>query len=422
MRSANTFGVHYTLRLNRPVNGKFPIYLRITVNKSRCELALKCHVRKEDWNMGKGAPKPRNEELKQLNSYLEEIRSKIVSHYRDLNLAGATITAEMVKNAYLGIDPEDEKGQMTLRQLVEAHNDQMKTVVKPGTMKNYFSTAIYIRRFLDHKYPSGDVPLKEVNYQFITAFESYICTTPIKPESPCTNNGTMKNLERLKKMLLWAIKNKWLEKNPFASFKLRYKPHSMDYIREDELKRLESRDFGNHTLEKVRDYFVFSCYTGLAYIDLIGLKQSNILTTTEGLKWIKTTRKKTDIPVNVPLLSPALVIMEKYAVKPGAAPRESVFPYVSNQEMNRSLKLIGEICDIKCNLTFHSARHTFATTVTLLNGVPLETISKMLGHTKITTTMIYSRVTQNKIGIDMELLQSRLDKNRKGSSRLKVIV
>ena len=118
----------------------------------------------------------------------------------------------------------------------------------------------------------------------------------------------------------------------------------------------------------------------------------------------------------------ALVIMEKYAVKPGAAPRESVFPYVSNQEMNRSLKLIGEICDIKCNLTFHSARHTFATTVTLLNGVPLETISKMLGHTKITTTMIYSRVTQNKIGIDMELLQSRLDKNWGGSPGLKVVV
>lgn len=408
MRSTNTFGVHFTLRLNRPIHGKFPLYLRIVVNKSRCELALKYYLTKEDWNTGKGVAKPRTEELKQLNNYLEEIRGKVFNHYQELTVSGAIVTAEAVKNAYLGIDLQGEKDKMTLRKLVDTHNELMKTVIKPGTMKNYNSTAIYVRKFLDRSYPSRDIYLKDVNYQFITAFEFYIRNNPIKPECPCTTNGTMKNLERLKKMLIWAIKNEWMEKNPFASYKLRFKPCSMEYLREEELARLETKDLGTPMLEKVRDYFVFSCYTGLAYIDLVALKPHNILTTADGLQWIKTTRKKTDIPVNVPLLPQALAIMEKYRVDPKTNPRETVFSYVSNQEVNRSLKQIGGICDINRNLTFHCARHTFATTVTLLNGVPLETISKMLGHSKITTTMIYSRVTQSKIGMDMELLRSKL--------------
>ncbi len=408
MRSSNTFGVHFTLRRNRPVNGKFPLYCRITVNGSRCELALKYYLADSDWNTGKGAAKPSTEELKQLNNYLEEIRGKLFHHYQDFSVSGILVTAEAVKNAYLGIDPEGEKEQMTLRKLVDLHNQQMEGIIKPGTMKNYRGTAIYVRKFLDRTYPARDIFLKDINYQFITAFEYFIRNNPIKKESPCTNNGAMKNLERLKKILLWAIKNEWMEKNPFSTFKLRYKPSSMEYLREEELARIQQKALSTPMLEKVRDFFVFSCYTGLAYIDLVALKPYNILTTADGLQWIRTTRKKTDIPVNVPLLPQALAILEKYRVEPGSTPQETVFPYVSNQEVNRSLKQIAGICEIPRNLTFHCARHTFATTVTLLNGVPLETISKMLGHSKITTTVIYSRVTQSKIGMDMELLKTRL--------------
>jgi integrase len=353
----------------------------------RCELALKYYLADGDWNTGKGATKPRTEELKQLNNYLEGIRAKLFHHYQDFSVSGTLITAEAVKNAYLGIDPAGEKEQMTLRKLVEPHNQQMEGVIKPGTTKNYRGTAIYVYKFLDRTYPARDIYLKDINYQFITAFEYYIRNNPIKKECPCTNNGAMKNLERLKKILLWAIKNEWMEKNPFSTFKLRYKPSSMEYLREEELARIEQKTFGTPMLEKVRDFFVFSCYTGLAYIDLVALRPYNILTTADGLQWIRTTRKKTDIPVNVPLLPQAVAILEKYWIEPGTTPQETVFPYVSNQEVNRSLKQIAGICEIPRNLTFHCARHTFATTVTLLNGVPLETISKMLGHSKITTTM-----------------------------------
>ena len=290
------------------------------------------------------------------------------------------------------------------------HNDMMESVLKRGTMKNYYSTAIYIRRFLAKKSPAGDINLEDLNYSFITGLEFYIRNNPLKAEDPCTNNGTMKHLERVKKMVTWATTNEWIEKNPFTAFKLKLKRHEMEFLQEDELARVETRDLENPMLRRIRDLFVFSCYTGLAYSDLMELKPCNILAGVDGLKWIKTSRKKTEIPVNVPLLRPALAIMEKFKTSEETAKLETIFPRVSNQEMNRGLKLIAEICEVKKYLTFHLARHTFATTVTLLNGVPIETISKLLGHTKLSTTMIYTHVVQSKVGLDMSLLQSRLDK------------
>jgi len=175
------------------------------------------------------------------------------------------------------------------------------------------------------------------------------------------------------------------------------------------LAAIETQDLENPILQKVRNLFVFSCYTGLAYADLMALKPANIISSMDGMKWIKTTRTKSDVGVNVPLLSPALVILEKYSHYQEPSQNGMLFPRVTNQEMNRSLKVIGEICGIRKNLSFHLARHTFATTVTLMNGVPIETISKMLGHTKLSTTMIYARVTNSKIGMDMSLLKSKLD-------------
>jgi site-specific recombinase XerD len=412
MKNSNTFGVHFSLRMNRPVNGKFPIYVRITVNKSRCVLALKSLVSEDDWNMGKGCPKPKNTELKQLSSYLEEVRSKLVIQFQRLQLDNTEVSAEAVKNAYLGITDEVKEEKLTLCKLVDMHNDMMKSVLEKGTLKNYFSTAVYLQRYLAHKYQVRDINLRDLTYSFITGFEFYIRNNPIKSNDPCTNNGTMKHLERLKKMVTWAAINEWIEKDPFATYKLKFKRHEMEFLQEDELALIENRDFENPMLQQVRDLFIFSCYTGLAYIDLIELAPVNILTGVDGMKWIKSSRRKTNIPINVPLLVPALAILNKFQAEEGAAKRETVFPRISNQEINRALKLIGEICGIKRYLTFHLARHTFATTVTLQNGVPIETISKLLSHSKLSTTMIYTHVLQSKVGMDMSLLQSKLlDRN-----------
>jgi integrase len=406
MRSSNTFGLHFVLRPAQ--KGNHAIYLRIVVNRTRCELALKRVIDKKDWNTDKGAARPKTPALKQLNGYLEEVRAKLVSHYQQLNLSGDYLTAEMLKNSYLGKTAAGEE-KMTLSRLVAMHNEMMGKTLEPGTMKNYKSTAIYLRNYMNLKYDAGDIFLKDLTYQFITGFEWFIRNNPLKEGDPCTTNGTMKHLERLKKMVTWAYKNEWIDKDPFIAYKLRFKRHEMEFLDKDELARIEGRELENPMLRRVRDLFIFSCYTGLAYIDLIMLKPSNIMTGADGMLWIRTSRKKTEIPVNVPLLRPALAILEKFRGADEAGRWEALFPKVSNQEMNRSLKLIGEICEIKKRLTFHLARHTFATTVTLLNGVPIETISKLLGHTKLATTMIYAHVMQSKIGMDMLLLQKKLD-------------
>jgi integrase len=384
------------------------IFARITVNGTRCELALKQTIDPGDWNAAKGSAKPKTPALKQLNSLLEEVRAKLVSNYQELNLAGEYFTAEMLKNAYLGKTVTGEE-KMTLNRLVAMHNEMLGKTLEPGTMKNYKSTAIYIRNYLNLKYDAGDIYLKDLTHEFITGFEYYVRNNPLKTSDPCTNNGTMKHLERLKKMVNWACTNEWIEKNPFGAFRLRFKRMEMDFLDKDELARIEGRALSHPMLERVRDLFVFSCYTGLAYIDLVSLKPANIISGADGMQWIKTSRKKSSIPVNVPLLRPAVAILEKFRAHDDAERWETVFPMVSNQEMNRSLKLIGEICELKKRLTFHLARHTFATSVTLMNGVPIETISKLLGHTKLATTMIYAHIMHSKIGMDMSLLQQKLD-------------
>ncbi|THU32539.1 site-specific integrase [Niastella caeni] len=407
MTSSGTFGVHFVLRSNRQQDGKSAVYARITVNGSRCELALKEYLSPADWNVGKGMAAPKNKSLKQFNSYLEEVRGKLARHYRELQMKGERLTAAAVKDAYGGIIKE-KKVDRSLLWVVSQHNTMMEQVLKKGSMKNYLTTERYLKLFLSKQLKTADILLKDLAYEFITNFEFFIRTQPMKESDPCTNNGTMKHLERLKKIVNWAVKNEWIDKNPFTAFQLKFKRKERDFLTELELAAIETQDLENAILQKVRDLFVFSCYTGLAYVDLMALQPANIISSVDGMKWIKTSRTKSDIGVNVPLLTPALTVLEKYSHCSEPSQHEMLFPRVTNQEMNRSLKVIGEICGIRKNLSFHLARHTFATTVTLMNGVPIETISKMLGHTKLSTTMIYARVTNLKIGMDMGLLQNKL--------------
>ena len=416
MKSNNTFGVHFVLRTSRTGDdNKFPVYARIVVNGTRTEFSMKNSISKADWNFGKGEAKPKNPELRAFNSHLQEMHGKLHRHYRDLLLEDGTLTATAVKAAFLGIGKEPAISY-SLLWLVNQHHMLMQKVLKPGTMKNYHATESYLKRFLVARYKKEDMRLKDLNYEFISGFEFFVRNNSLKENDPCTTNGTMKHLERLKKMVTWAVKNEWIEKDPFSNFRLKFKHTEREFLTDLELAVLESQDFGNFMLDRVKDLFLFSCYTGLSYVDLMELRPQQILTGIDKVRWVKTTRAKTDTPVNVPLLKPADVLLAKFSGHE-AGKRDTVFPRVSNQEVNRSLKIIAEICGIQKYLTFHLARHTFATTVTLLNGVPIETISKLLGHTKLSTTMIYTHVVQSKVGLDMGLLQSRLDNNSRAVAR-----
>lgn len=410
MRSTNTFGIHFVLRMNRGKNGKAAIYVRIVVNKTRSEIALKRLIAVTDWNKVKGMAKPKNAELKNLNSYLEETRGILTSHYQEFIVKKQLVTAEAVKNKYLGIVEQEN----TLQSLMDYHNLHMKEVLAYGTMKNYYTTARYLKEFVAKQFKKQDIYLSELDYQFITNLEYFLRTyEPTDHHKGMSNNGVMKHLERFRKMVRLAVKLGWLEKNPFELYKLKMQKVERGFLTSEELAKIEEKDFTVQRIQYAKDLFVFSCYTGIAYIDVMQLTPENIVLGIDGNQWIKSHREKTDTSIHVPILHQAAKIIEKYQNHPRAVAKGTLFPVISNQKLNSYLKEVADLCGIKKHLTFHLARHTFATTVTLSNGVPIETVSKMLGHTTIRTTQIYAKVIERKVSQDMTNLQNLLQKNEK---------
>ena len=285
----------------------------------------------------------------------------------------------------------------------------MASILKPGTLKNYETSKKYILSFLKKKLKKEDLPIKSVDYKTILDFENYLRKhKPTDHQRPLTNNGILKHMERFKKILNLAVKMDLMEKNTFDKYRFKFHRFERDVLNEKELSLVEEKEFGNHRLDLVRDLFVFSCYTGLSYIDVANLRHHNLIIGEDDELWISTERNKTMLPVKVPLLPNAAFILEKYANDPRAEEKNILLPILSNQKLNSYLKEIADVCGIKKNLSFHVARHTFATTVTLQNGVPIESVSKMLGHNKISTTQIYARVMEVKLREDMDLLKERL--------------
>ena len=402
----NTFSVIFYLRKSKAQSdGKSPIYARITVNGTRVELSIKRSINAANWNANRGMAKGSKEEIARLNNYLEQYRSSIVESYQELFLQKKLITAELVRDAMTGEDQVD----FTICKLMEYHNTEQAKILEPGTMKNYFTTQKYIKEFLKKKFKTSDKYLSELSYKFIVDFEYFLRErTPDKGQKALNNNGLMKHIERFCKMVNLAVRLEWLDRNPFQAYQLKFTKVEREYLTKTELARIEGKQFNITRLQVVKDLFIFSCYTGLAYIDVFNLKPNNLIEKSENNIWIVTKRQKTNEPVKVPLLPKALAIIEKYKNHPQALADGKVLPTLSNQKLNSYLKEIADICDITKPLTFHIARHTFATTVTLTNGVPIETVSKLLGHSKLTTTQIYAKVVESKLNDDMAALATKL--------------
>jgi site-specific recombinase XerD len=285
----------------------------------------------------------------------------------------------------------------------------LKETLEWGTMKNYYTTKKYVQLFLTEKLKTKDIFLSQLSYKFIVDFELFIkAHQPLDHHKPCGQNTVMKHIERFRKIINIAVKYEWLNKDPFAQFKPSFTKTTRQCLTQDELKRIESKLFSIERLQLVKDLFVFSCYTGLAYIDVMTLSPEHITIGLDGGRWLCTSRKKTDNEVRVPLLPKALELIEKYKGHPKASHQNKLFPNISNQKMNSYLKEIADLCGIQKNLTFHLARHTFATTITLTNGVPIETVSKLLGHSSIRTTQIYAKVIEKKVSDDMVILKQKL--------------
>lgn len=261
-----TLGIHFVLRSNKIISGLAPIYARITVNSKRCEVSVKRRIAVEQWNTGKGMAKPVSADNKQLNSYLEQIRKMMVESYQELIIKKQVVTPEAIKNKFYGIDISD----MTLVKLIDYHNTNRKEALRWGTLKNYFTTQKYIVAFLKEKLKTSDIYLHSLNYKFLVDIEYYLRTyVPADYQRPMGNNTVMKHIERLKKMINLAIRYEWLDKDPFVAFEQKFQRVERGYLTEEELKVIEEKEFSILRLQYVKDLFIFSCYTGLSYIDVM---------------------------------------------------------------------------------------------------------------------------------------------------------
>ena len=389
MQSQINFTLSFWVNATRIKNNEVSVYGRITVNGKRANISLQRKVILSEWDSKRGRAKGNKQESRLLNRYLDQVKSRIYIAYDELIKEKAFICSQSIKARFLGEDNEE----YSLLTLIDYHNTQMSESLTYGTLKNYFTTQKYIKLFLTKKRKIQDIYLSQLTYRFIVDFEKFLRSyTPEDHQKQMENNTVMKHIQRMRKMVTLAYKMEWIEKDPFIKFKPTYIKNEREFLREDELQGIIEKEFSIERLTLVKDLFIFSCYTGLSYIDVMQLNEDNIALGIDGGRWIITNRQKTYNKVKIPLLPIAEMLINKYKGHIKTKKTKTLFPNISNQKLNSYLKEIADLCRIKKNLTFHIARHTFATTITLSNGVPIETVSKLLGHTKIATTQIYAKV------------------------------
>lgn len=410
MRTQSTFSVLFWIYSKRAKNNLAVIYARITINGGKLNISLKRKADVNLWDPKKGRVKGTCAKSKELNQFLDFEYSKIFRCYQDLRLEGKLLSPENIKSKYFG----DLDQLISLEDLFKYHNENFFCKLKHNTSRLYITSQNYIRGFIEKEYRRSDFYLKELDYNFIIKFENYLRSVrPRHYQTRLQHNAVMKHLQRVRKMVTLAFHLEWIDRDPFVKFKPHLEQKERGFLTAEELQKIEDLEPEIPRLQKVRDLFIFSCYTGISYSDLMLLTPQNISIGIDKKLWIITRREKNGNQVKLPLLSNAIIILEKYKKDEDCQIRNSLLPLISNQKLNSYLKEIAIICKIKKNVTFHLARHTFATTVALTNGVPIETVSKILGHRKLSTTQIYAKVIERKVSEDMNILQKKLDENFK---------
>lgn len=383
--------------------GEVPVYMRITVNGARKEIGTKHSCEPDRWNSDAQRAKGTNELSKTINAYLDTLERKVHDARLKLLENIKPVTAEALVKILTG---QEEKPLMLL-EIFEHHNVQMaaleNTEYAPATVKRYDTTLEHTRAFIAWKYHLPDIEIKNLSFDFVSDMEFWL-----KSVRKCNHNSSIKYIGNMRKIVNYCLKTGWLQRDPFFGFKMAKREVVREFLSDDELQALAAKRFAIERLSQVRDIFLFSCYTGLAFIDVFQLTPASIAKGIDGKQWIFTSRQKTDTPTRVPLLPQAQEILNKYKDHPRCVNENKVVPILSNQKMNAYLKEIADVCGITKTLTFHIARHTFATTVTLNNDVPIESVSKMLGHKSIKITQHYAKIIDKKVSADMQLLAVKM--------------
>lgn len=399
------FRVVFYLRSNY-VNkeGKTSVMLRIYLNNERLSLgSTGIAITASQWDKDKERIKGRTTDALSTNLQLDNIAGGLQAIFRKIEMSD-DLSLERIKSEFLGKKDEID----TLMQLFEKHNTdiskQVGIFVSKATLQKYNVCKRHFSDFLDKQYKRNDLKLTELTYLVIREFDLYLRTVVGQ-----NSNTATKTMKTFKTITLLGQKMGVLLHDPFMNHRFHLEPVNRGFLTDEEILLIANKEIGIPRLELVRDIFIFSCFTGLAYIDVSNLTPDHIITLGDK-QWIMTQRQKTSVETNILLLDIPKAIIDKYCDNPAYPKRENkLFPILSNQKMNAYLKEIADLCGIKKNLTFHLARHTFAT-MSLSKGVPMESVSKMLGHTNIKTTQIYARITNKKIEHDMEELAGKLGK------------
>ncbi|HMU47872.1 MAG TPA: site-specific integrase [Chitinophagaceae bacterium] len=396
----------YAKKAKATTDGLIPIYLRVTINGQRFEISTRTYVEAKQWSSEAGKVKSsiNTEKAKAVNALLDTLRNRVYQIQRDIVQENLSFTIAMFKNKWLGIA---EKPRMII-EIFRHHNNQLKELIKSGefalgTLERYTTSLDHTQNFLLYKYNVSDLDIRKLDYSFITDYEYWLKTV-----RHCNHNTTMKYLANFKKIVLLCRKKGWLQTDPFFGFKMTKKEVIREVLTEEELQTIADKKFVSDRLTLVRDIFLFSCYTGLAYSEVKNLNESHINIGIDGGRWIFIRRQKTKKLSRIPLLEIPEEILSRYKNNPVAGQRETLLPILSNQKMNSYLKEIADVSGINKNLTFHIARHTFATTITLNNGASIEAVSDMLGHSSLKQTQHYSKVKEKLISEEMSKLRRKL--------------
>ena len=388
--------VYFSLRESKQnKKGLSPIEVSITTNGKRIYFSTGKHVPATDWNKEKQAVKGKSEEAQLINGYLIQLRNKIYQKEIELLQKGYLITAELLKEAIT--DKVEALNEKTLLDVLNEHNTERKAMVgktvAPATYWVFEYTGRLFKEFIQKKYERKDLYLREINLGFIQGFHAYLLGEKKMGQNSCT-----KHLKFLKKLLNLAVANSYISYNPVNAYKVEREPVEVDFLNEEELRKIINFDTPLPRLERAKDMFLFGCFTGLSYIDIKTLTPEHFEKDSAGRIWIKKRRVKTGVLSRIPLLPIAKLILDKY--KGG----EKLLPIQDPADINKYLKDIAILCGINKRICFHTSRHTFASTVTLANNISLEVVSKMLGHTNTRMTAHYAKLIDKCIGEQMDKL------------------
>ena len=399
MRS--TFKVLFYLKRNAPKkNGLIPVMCRITVNGKISQFSCQLDVQEKTWNIELGRVSGRSTVAQETNRMLDKIRVGINKAYQDICDKDNYVTAEKVRNVFLGMGMNHE----TLLAVFRQHNeDYEKQVGKIKSLRSYWKYCIvykHLEEFIKQRYKVSDIALKELAPAFITDFELFLRT-----EKNHCNNTVWSYMMPFRSIIFMAINNGWLQRDPFYAYSITKEETKRGFLSKEEINLLIKGTFKKPSYTLIRDLFIFCTFTGLSWTDMANLTKENLQTSFDGHLWIKTNRQKTGTESNIRLLDVAKHIIEKYD---GMTDDNKLLPVPCYVNCKNSIKVIAKKCGIEKNVTWHMSRHTYATTVCLSNDVPIETLSKMLGHRSIRTTQIYAKITAEKVSRDMEKLSKQI--------------